>query len=149
MTILNTVQQQLADSVNKLNTFITGFVGQDLDAAIADANAQSPIDSQGAACWAALKKLAPGNISAGAGIAYAIQRARDFAALQGLINTACGPVIPAFVMEFNQAILLLQQVGPVTMAAAAAANVAGTGAATAAGAAAVAGAAAAPLAPAA
>lgn len=111
-TAQTALQKQLADAVAQINTFLQQFPTADLDAATADANAQSPADTAAAACWTDLKALLPKNIPAGAGIAYAVQRARDIKAMQGKVNVDCVTVVPKFVTLFNSAIATAQQIGP-------------------------------------
>lgn len=106
------LQKQLADAVAQINNFLQQFPTADLDAAAADANAQTPPDATAAACWQDLKALLPKNIPAGAGIAYAVQRARDIKAMQGKINIDCVTVVPKFVTLFNTTIATAQQIGP-------------------------------------
>lgn len=106
------LQKDLANAVAQINNFLQQFPKADFDAAITDAQAQNPVDSVAAACWADLKTLLPQNVPAGAGIAYAIQRARDIKAMQGKINVDCVTVVPKFVTLFNTAIATAQQIGP-------------------------------------
>lgn len=86
---------------------ITQFTTADLQAALADANAQTPPDTAGAACYTALLAVvsspAANPLPSQAGIFEALQKARDAQAMLAnlqspngplaSINTACAPII--------------------------------------------------------
>jgi hypothetical protein len=86
---------------------IKTFTAADLQAALADAQAQNPPDTAAASCYAALLTVVQSNVAnplpAGPGIFQALQKARDAKAvlanlqsptgpLAGL-NTACAPLV--------------------------------------------------------
>jgi hypothetical protein len=106
MSALTTVQQGLADAVNKVIGFTNGFVAVDIDAALKLAQANN--DSNGAAAWTEIQKtisnILPTSIPAGAGIAYFIQVARNFANNQAAFNSAVGQVFPQLVTAYNFAV---------------------------------------------
>jgi hypothetical protein len=83
--------------VNQVQNFIAQFTGADLDAAIANANAQNPPDTIGAACWTDLKGLLPPAIPEGAGLAYIIQVTRDFDLQLGKVYSDCVTVSPKLI----------------------------------------------------
>jgi uncharacterized membrane protein len=111
------VQAKLASLATAINTFVAGFLGNDLDAAIALATSKN--DAQAVACWNTIKALALEPIPAGAGIAYLIQYARNLVAYQGQVNTSCGTVLPAFVLAYNDMVAALVQFGNSTLPTAA------------------------------
>jgi hypothetical protein len=86
---------------------IKNFTISDLQAALNDANAQSPPDAAAAACYAALLTVVESNVAsplpAGPGLFQALQKARDAKALianlqsptgpLSALNTACAPLV--------------------------------------------------------
>jgi hypothetical protein len=103
---LSSIQQSLADAVNKVIGFTNGFVADDIAAALA--LAQKAGDTNGVAAWTEIQKttnaIIPTSIPAGAGIAYFIQVARNFAQNQGAFNSAVGQVFPQLVQAYNMAV---------------------------------------------
>jgi hypothetical protein len=86
---------------------IKNFTIGDLQAALADANAQTPPDTGAAACYATLLTVVQSNVAsplpAGPGLFQALQKARDAKALianlqsptgpLSALNTACAPLV--------------------------------------------------------
>ena len=86
---------------------IKNFTVSDLQAALADANAQTPPDTAAAACYSALLTVVQSNVAsplpAGPGLFQALQKARDAKALianlqsptgpLSALNTACAPLV--------------------------------------------------------
>ncbi len=96
---------------------IKNFAVSDLQAALADANAQTPPDTSAAACYTALIAVVQSNVAnplpAGPGLFQALQKARDAKALianlqsptgpLSSLNTACAPLV----MDANATLLAL------------------------------------------
>lgn len=105
-TALSSVQQALADAVNKVIGFTNGFVAADISAALALAQSQG--DAGGVAAWTEIQKtisgILPTSIPEGAGIAYFVQVARNFATNQAAFNAAVGQVFPQLVQAYNAAV---------------------------------------------
>lgn len=103
---LTQVQQALVDQVNKVIGFTNGFLANDVADALALAHSTG--DAAGEAAWAEIQKtlsnILPTSIPAGAGIAYFIQVARNFAINQGPFNAAVGQVFPQLVTAYNLAV---------------------------------------------
>lgn len=114
MTALTTVQQALIDQVNKVIGFTNGFVATDIADALA--LAKSANDTAGAAAWTEIQttiaNILPTSIPAGAGLAYFIQVARNFATNQGAFNQSVGQVFPQLVAAYNQAVSQLYLLAP-------------------------------------
>lgn len=86
---------------------IKNFTISDLQAALSDANAQTPPDTAAAACYSALLSVVQSNVAsplpAGPGLFQALQKARDAKALianlqsptgpLSALNTACAPLV--------------------------------------------------------
>ena len=86
---------------------VKNFTVGDLQAALADANAQTPPDTAAAACYSALLTVVQSNVAsplpAGPGLFQALQKARDAKALianlqsptgpLSALNTACAPLV--------------------------------------------------------
>jgi len=72
------------------------FTVSDLEAALADANAQTPPDATAAACYKALLAVVQSNVAnplpAGPGIFQALQKARDAKALIANLQSPTGPL---------------------------------------------------------
>ena len=100
------LQQSLADAVNKVVGFVNGFVADDIAAALKLAEANN--DANGVAAWTEIQKtianVLPTSIPAGAGIAYFIQIARNFAINQAAFNGAVAQVFPQLVTAYNIAV---------------------------------------------
>lgn len=103
---LTQVQQALVDQVNKVIGFTNGFLANDVADALALAHTTG--DTGGEAAWTEIQKtlsnILPTSIPAGAGIAYFIQVARNFAINQGPFNAAVGQVFPQLVTAYNLAV---------------------------------------------
>ncbi|MDE2020617.1 MAG: hypothetical protein KGJ13_09805 [Patescibacteria group bacterium] len=103
---LTQVQQALVDQVNKVIGFTNGFLANDVADALALAHSTG--DAGGEAAWTEIQKtlsnILPTSIPAGAGIAYFIQVARNFAINQGPFNAAVGQVFPQLVTAYNLAV---------------------------------------------
>ena len=96
------LQTQIADAIAKVTNFVSGFVATDL--AVASDLAKAQGDTAGVAAYAAIAKILPTQIPAGAGIAYFVQVARGFGVNQQEFNAAVGPVFPALVKYYNDAV---------------------------------------------
>jgi hypothetical protein len=74
---------------------IAGMTVADVDAALADAQAQTPIDGVGVACWSAVKAalpaLAPNRT---VGIASALQHGRDLQSIGPVLLKQCATIVP-------------------------------------------------------
>ncbi len=103
---LATIQQGLADAVNHVIGFTNGFVAVDIKAALDLATASN--DTNGIAAWTEIQKttssIIPTSIPTGAGIAYFVQVARNFAINQEAFNSAVGQVFPQLVSAYNLAV---------------------------------------------
>lgn len=89
-------------SLNSIIGFASGFITADINAAIADAQTQTPPNAQAIACWSAIGKIPVGTIPTGAGLAYVKQRFLDLQSLYMPLNLNCGSVAPLFLKEYNQ-----------------------------------------------
>jgi hypothetical protein len=101
--VLTAAQQQIMALLNQIVEAVSGFIEADLSAAIADAQAQTPPDALGIACWQTIAKIPPTAIPAGAGVAYLKQRFRDLQMLYVPINQNCAAIAPEFTKLYNQA----------------------------------------------
>lgn len=99
---LNPAITQIYTVLNNILGFAGGFVQADLNAAIADAQAQTPPNTQAVSCWQAIAKIPPTAIPAGAALAYLKQRFLDLQGLYMPLNLNCGSVAPLFLKEYNQ-----------------------------------------------
>lgn len=71
------------------------YTAADVDAALADAQAQTPPDGVAIACWTTVKAALPVlNTPAGAGAAVALQKARDVQAVAPQVARNCAGIIP-------------------------------------------------------
>lgn len=100
--VLSAVQAQIYSSLNVIIGFAGGIVVADLNAAIADAQAQVPPNAQAIACWTAIGKIPVTSIPTGAGAAYIKQKFLDLQSLYMPLNLNCGSVAPLFLKEYNQ-----------------------------------------------
>lgn len=111
---LTQIQQNLIDQVNKVLAFTNGFLANDVADALALAKTAN--DTGGAAAWTEIQKtlagILPTSIPAGAGIAYFVQVARNFAINQASFNAAVGQVFPQLVSAYNQAVSQLYLLAP-------------------------------------
>lgn len=101
-SVLSAAETQLYASLNVVFGFVGGFLSADLNAAIADAQAQTPPNTQAVACWQAIGKIPVSSIPTGAGLAYLKQRFLDLQSLYMPLNLNCGSVAPLFLKEYNQ-----------------------------------------------
>lgn len=84
-----------AAQFNPVIAKVKTFAANDIDNAIADANAQVPPDSAGAGCWTTVKAALPVlNFPADTGGATLIQKARDAIRWGPVILQQCSNVIP-------------------------------------------------------
>lgn len=111
---LTQVQQALVDQVNKVIGFTNGFLANDVADALTLAHSTG--DTVGEAAWTEIQKtlsnILPTSIPAGAGIAYFVQVARNFAINQGSFNSGVAPVFPQLVAAYNQAVSQLYLLAP-------------------------------------
>jgi hypothetical protein len=94
-----TKAQATNDPIGVLQGIIASAVLADVQAALADANAQTPPDTIGSACWGAIATFVNSNPSLnplpnGLGAAQLIQKARDLAAITAQLNSPTGPLAP-------------------------------------------------------
>lgn len=101
-TQLTSAETQLYAALNTIIGFVGGFVQADLQAAIADAQAQTPPNTQAAACWQAIAKIPVTTIPTGAGLAFLKQKFIDLQMLYVPLNTNCGSIAPLFLKGYNQ-----------------------------------------------
>lgn len=99
---LTAAQAQIYSALNTVIGFVGGFIQADLNAAIADAQAQSPPNTQAIACWQAIAKIPVTSVPNGAGLAYLKQRFLDLQGLYMPLNLNCGSVAPLFLKQYNQ-----------------------------------------------
>lgn len=99
---LTTAQTQIYTALNSIVGFVGGFVQADLNAAIADAQIQTPPNTQAVACWQAISKIPVTSIPSGAGLAYLKQRYLDLQGLYVPLNSNCGSIAPLFLKAYNQ-----------------------------------------------
>jgi hypothetical protein len=100
--VLTAAQTQVYAALNSIVGFAGGFVQADLNAAIADAQAQTPPNAQAVSCWQAIAKIPVTAIPTGAGLAYLKQKFLDLQSLYMPLNLNCGSVAPLFLKEYNQ-----------------------------------------------
>ncbi len=106
---LSAQAQQLLGVLNQIGSFVGQFASGDLNAAIADANAQTPANATAAACWQTIAKIAPAQIPQGAALAYLKQRVLDLQGLYTPMHSYCPGVAPAFLKLYDQALMLETQ----------------------------------------
>lgn len=99
---LSAAEAQLYSALNTIVGFVGGFVQADLNAAIADAQSQTPPNAQATACWKAIAQIPVTTIPTGAGLAYLKQRFLDLQGLYTPLNSNCGSVAPLFLKGYNQ-----------------------------------------------
>jgi hypothetical protein len=99
---LTVAENQVYAALNSIVGFAGGFVQADLNAAIADAQAQVPPNAQAVSCWQAIAKIPVTAIPTGAGLAYLKQKFLDLQSLYMPLNLNCGSVAPLFLKEYNQ-----------------------------------------------
>ena len=87
-----------AQAVTNQIALIQAFTVSDLQAALADAQAQTPPDTVSASCYSALIPIVQSNVAnplpAGLGGFQALQKARDLQNLIANINSPNGPLAP-------------------------------------------------------
>jgi hypothetical protein len=67
----------------------------DVDAALADAQSQTPVDGVGVACWSAVKTALPAlATNRTVGIASALQHGRDLQSLGPVLLKQCATIVP-------------------------------------------------------
>jgi hypothetical protein len=101
-SVVSAAQSQLYSALNAFFGVAGGIIQTDLSLASADALAQTPPNTQAAACWQAIAKLPVTAIPAGAGLAYLKQKYIDFQALYMPINLNCGSTAPLLMQLFDQ-----------------------------------------------
>jgi len=104
--------QDLTSVFKPLEDFIASLVQKDLDAAIEDANAQKPVDTEAVTCWTDIKDIAPVSIPEGAGIAYFLQKYRDLKKQSGKIAGDCSNVAPQISLGMSTAIAAVGKLLP-------------------------------------
>lgn len=99
---INPAVQNIYSALNNIIGFVGGLVQADLNAAIADAQAQTPPNAAAIACWSSIAKIPQTSIPTGAGLAYLKQRFLDLQSLYQPLNLNCGSVAPLFLKQYNQ-----------------------------------------------
>jgi len=104
-------QQNPLQLFQPLIQFLNQVTTADLNAAIMDANAQTPPDTIGAKCWQDwLAVLPPNGLPDGAGLAWLVQKLRDLQTAVGNLNNDCRQVTPTLLSQLNNVMLILAKI---------------------------------------